>query len=372
MIRHRLLTTDDVEGWRDALPAEACVMGCVELARVTERWTGSAARLLVVELGGHARIVYPFFLRAVGAPSLVAGLPEGLHDTCTPEYTGPLRIGRSPAEPGEAVREAALFNEALASRFAENGVVAEFAHLSPWRAELNLLVPSGVEVDREIVWIDLEAGEEGIWAKSFSSDARRMVRQAQRAEVQVRRACTREDILEFHRLYVGTMSRREASARYWFSPEYFLDIFESMPENAVFLLAEHRGRPVAGGLAFHDATDVYWHLSAADLEYARVRPVNAYVHELLGWAVRAGKRRFLCGGGAQAPDDGVFRFKASLSPLRAQFRVYKRIHAPDRYAALVRATWGTPVASLQTHYFPAYRAGQEQRTKSHCVNRLSS
>ncbi len=355
MARHALLTTKDAKHWKAALPTGTCIMGSLELARLTEARTGCAARLLVVELGDDARIVYPFFLRPVKTLPFAVALREDLFDTFTPEYTGPLRIGSGPAHP----REKGFFVDALTSSFGAAGVVAEFAHLSPWHVNLACLEPSGVELDRDLVWLDLTWGEDGIWSKSFSSDARRMVRQAQRAGVAVRQARSRDDVLEFSRLYTETMSRREAPERYRYPPEYFVSLFDAMPENALFLLAEHGGRAVAGGLLFHDATDVYWYLSAADLQQARVRPVNAYVFEMIRWAVRAGKRRLLCGGGHYGPEDGIFRFKASLSPLRARFQVYKRIHDVERYGALLRARWGSPVVPLRQRFFPAYRANPE-------------
>lgn len=343
----RLLTTADAAAWRAALPARACVMGCLELAGAKERQTGCEARLLVVELGPRDRVAYPFLLRPV-AP-LHGPAADGLHDTFTPEYTGPIRLGPGPAAPDEPARFAA----ARAACFRALGVVAEFAHLSPWHAGHELLDAAGLEVDREVVWLDLTWGEEGIWSRSFNGDARRLVKQARRAGVRVRAAASREDVLEFHRLHAETMRRREAGARYRITAEHLLALHEAMPEHARIVLAEHEGHAVAGGLFFYDDTDVYWHLSAADLEHARVRPVNAYVHETVRWAIAAGRRRMLCGGG-HAPGDGVFRFKASLSPLRAQFRVYKRVHDEERYVRLLGAR-GPNLAAAPSRFFPAYR-----------------
>jgi hypothetical protein len=355
MIARVFSAADDAEHWKAALPADACVLGSLEFARATELRTGCAARLLVVELGQDRRIVYPFFVRSVEVLPFAKVLGEGCFDTFTPEYTGPLRIGCGPALPSEA----ALFSDALCSSFREMRVIAEFAHLSPWHAQLGLLEATGVEDNRDVVWLDLSQGEEEIWRKSYTSDMRRMVRQSQRAGVVVRQAHSREDVLAFHRLYAATMARRQAKESYCFPPEYLLSLFHSLPHNVRFFLAEHGGLAVAGGLLLYDDTDAYWCLSAANLEHARARPVNAYVHEMVRWAVRAGKRRLLCGGGHDGPLDGVFRFKASLSPLRAKFQVFKRIHDLDRYAALVRARWGSSVGVARGQFFPEYREGVE-------------
>jgi hypothetical protein len=324
-------------------------MGSLEYACVQERYTGHAARLLVAEAGGTV-IAYPFFLRPVQGLPFAVGQPTPRWDIYTPEYTGPLRLGAPlPANAG--------FPDLVGATCRELGVIAEFAHLTPWAVEPALLDPDCVEPNREIVYVDLTWGEEAIWSRSLTSDARRMVKQAERAGVRVRRARSIEDVREFHRVHQLTMDRLQARSRYRFPADYFVSIHEAMPANAFFALAEYRDRVVAGGLFFHGGADVYWHLSAIDLEYAGVRPVDAYVFETLRQGAREGKRRLLCGGGHEAPDDGVFRFKSKFSPLRAQFRVYKRVHDPDAYAALNQA-WsghhgGRPA---RRDFFPAYRA----------------
>jgi serine/alanine adding enzyme len=351
MIRHYLLTTEDAERWRTALPTETCVMGSLEYVRILERESGYPARLLVVESAG-ARVAYPFLLRPIARLACASHLAVNGFDTITPEYTGPLRFGTGPLEEGEQVGFADLF----ASYGAKLGVVAEFAHLSPWESRWELLDPGHVQVDRELVYVDLTMGEEWIWDHSFSSDTRRMTRQARKANVRVRHATSQADVLEFHRLYTSTMDRRAALDRYYYSPEYFLGFFETMSENAFFLLAECEGRPVAGGLYLHDRSCVYWHLSAVDMEFSRARPVNAYHYEAIRWGVREGKARMLCGGGYE-PGDGVFRFKAGFSPLRVQFRTYKRVHDQELYDALVTA-WSAHHGGVRpaSRFFPAYRS----------------
>jgi hypothetical protein len=342
MTQHYVLTTDDADRWRAVLPADACVMGCVEYARICERHNGYSARLFVVESEGSV-VAYPFFLRPVdGSP--------GRWDTLTPEYTGPLRIG--PAR-GTAP---ALLSELFHRYCLENGIVAEFAHLNPWHAALDQLEPTCVRPNRDIVFVDLTWGEEQIWTKSLSSDARRQTKQAQKAGVRVRRARTTADVLDFHRLHEHTMERREALDRYFVPPEYFLAFHETLPHNSFFLLADYEGKAVAGGLYLEDRADVYWHLSAVDIEFSRVRPVNAYVHFALCEAVKQGKQRMCFGGGYQR-DDGVFRFKANFSPLRAQFQTYARVHDEPSYDALT-ATWAASNSgrAAATQFFPAYRA----------------
>ncbi len=351
MIRHYVLDTVDAAQWRAVLPASVSAVGSVEYARICEKQMGSVARLFVVEAEGCV-VAYPFFLRPVRALPFAHGLGEDLWDTCTPEYSGPVALGPGPPGPWGGRRFADLF----ACHCRQRRVVAEFAHLSPWGAHEALLEPSCVVPNRDIIYVDLTWPEEEIWSRSLTSDARRQTKQAARAGVRVRRAESADDVRAFHRLYTHTMERRQALERYFFPAEYFLAFFETMPENAFYVLAEHEGRAIAGGLYFQDRTHVYWHLSAADADFIHLRPVNAYLCESIRWALRQGQKRMVLGGGYQ-PDDGVFRFKANFSPLRARFCTYQRVHDPEAYEGLTRA-WSAHSAGgpPRADFFPAYRS----------------
>jgi hypothetical protein len=350
-----VLTTADADEWRRALPADVCVMGSLEYARIIERHCGFAARLFVLETE-QSSIAYPFFVRPIGTLPFVKDDNDIRLDTFTPEYTGPLFV-RSDSQQNS---HATGFAEQVARYCRDNGIVAEFAHLSPWHDFGDLLDPACVMVNRDIVQVDLTLGEAGLWTKSLTSDTRRQTRQAEKAGVRVRWSSSLDDVRAFYCLHAGTMDRRQAKDCYRIPLEYFVAIFESMPDHAFMALAEYQGRVVAGGLYFHGGTDVYWHLSAVDLEFANVRPVNKYVWETLLWAVGAGKQRMLLGGGYK-PDDGVFRFKAGFSPLRARFSTYQRIHDAHDYKDLIDA-WSAyyGVTHPCAGFFPAYRSTPDE------------
>jgi serine/alanine adding enzyme len=347
MIRTFCLTTEEPERWNRALPPDANVFASLEYVRICEEQAGFSARLFVAE-GPSGVVAYPFFLRPVQELPFASLLGLHSYDTYTPEYTGPMIVGEWSGELD--------FPESFADFCREQEIVAEFAHLNPWHVPETLLDPAGVEHNRDIVYVDLTWNEERIWAKSLTSDCRRQFKQSQAAGVKVRRATTTDDIRAFHRLYTETMDRRSALERYYFSEEYFQAFFEQMPQQAFYMLAEYQDRLVAGGIFFQDCTEIYWHLSAADMEYSQVRPVNAYLYETIRWALTQGKQRMLLGGGYE-PNDGVFRFKANFSPLRVPFCTYKRIHNPDLCASLEQA-WSRHYPGQQSlaRYFPAYRS----------------
>jgi carbamoyl-phosphate synthase large subunit len=348
---YQLLTTRDAQAWRAALPMERFVLGALEFNRIQERFLRGSARLFVLG-SGPSRMAYPFFIRPI--PPHPALFDQERWDIATSEYSGPVFPGAGPGTqaPAQAAHFRTVFNQFCRSE----GIVAEFAHLNPWHAQIQGFDPAGIELDREIIYVDLTLGEADLWQHSLTSDARRQTRQAIESGVRVRCADSEQDVLAFHRLHQLTMGRLAARDRYFLPPEYFLAIFEAMPGNALFMLSEYQGRIVAGGLYFMDNHDVYWHLSALDIEFAKVRPVNAFHYETILRTARSGRQRMLCGGGHQT-GDGVFRFKAGFSPLRVPFNTFKGVHDRELYA-LLTAEWSLHREGLPPKhgFFPAYRS----------------
>lgn len=351
MIDTYTLTTNDEDEWRRILPADFRAGASLEYVRIGERQTGQTARLLVVEDGGTPVVAYPYFLRPLETLPFAASPGADWYDTTTPEYLGPVWLDRS-REPAAA---GFRFPEVFTAHCREQGIIAEFAHLDPW-ISAELLEPGCARPNREIVYVDLTWPEEEIWMKSLSSDGRRQTKQGLKAGVQTRRATGSDDVREFHRLYAMTMERRQARASYRYPLEYFMSFFESMSGNSFFVLAEYEERVVAGGLFLHDDNEIRWHLSAADREWSRVRPVNVYLFNTIRESLGQRWKRMILGG-AYEDGDGVFRFKSNFSRLRAQFNTYERIHDVDAHAEMLRQ-WQAfhGGAEPRDDYFPAYRA----------------
>jgi hypothetical protein len=342
-------TTADAVKWRTLLPAGCSAFGSLEFARIMERHRGYRPRLLIFT-EGDTLVVYPTLLRPVSELSFTRETETTAWDSVSPEYTGPL--ARGPVTP-----EAAHHFRALLAEYCERErVVAEFGHLHPFHRCANLVPAAHEFVDRDVAYVDLRLSQEELWHDSFTHACRKNVSRARAADVRVAPAATEDDIREFHRIYAQTMQRRGARARYGFPLSYFMAFFREMPENATFLLAHHGGRVVAGTLYLHDDDDVYSYLGGADQAFQQVRPTNAVVYEAIRWAQRHQKRRLILGGGYQ-PDDGIFRFKASFSPLRASFHVYRCVQMPEEYARLC-GSWAAyygPAAD-PGGFFPVYRA----------------
>jgi len=347
LISERLLTTHDESDWRGVLPTNKNVFGSVEFARIYEENSGYSARLFVVKLD-DSLIAYPLFLRPIQVLPFSSGVSAIAWDTLTPEYTGPLLFGT----PSTTLSTA--FRERFKALCQSEGIVAEFAHLTPWGAVTDALCTDGVAWDREIVFVDTTQSETQLWEEHLTRACRKNIKRTNVAGIRVFSATTLEDIRKFHRIYLDTMDRRQAAVKYYFPLEYFVKFFEYLPKNSRFVLAELEGRIAASTLYLHDDDNVYSYLGGADHKLQNVRPTNAVVYDSILWALRNNKKRLILGGGHK-PDDGIFRFKASFSSLRAQFQVYRRIHLPDKYEMLCEA-WSDYYRASPGNYFPAYRS----------------
>jgi serine/alanine adding enzyme len=343
-----ILTVREEDRWRELLPPSASVFGSVEFARIQQRHAGVEPRLFTLGSPG-ATILHPLHLRPVRELPFAGPSADALFDASSPPYTGPL--ADTPPEP--ATR--AAFEEALESWCADAGVVTEFEHLHPWNARTELLDAERIELDREIVYVDLTLEPERLWRESLTHACRKNVKRARREGVRVRAAESEADARELQRIYEMTMDRQEALDSYYLPADYFISFLERLPENSRILLAEHEDRVVAATLYLYDQTDAYSYLGGADHAYQRMRPTNAITYEMIRWAAEQGVQRLVLGGG-YGPDDGILRFKASFSPLRAPFHVQRRVWLPHAYAELCEAWSDRYGRAAAPDYFPRYRA----------------
>ena len=198
----RLLTTADADAWNEALPAELSAFGSLGFARAQERagvastgcWSPRTVRCTSRTRSSFAR------LPTCRSPRSWPRAPGTPHRHPSP---GRWRAPISARRPGRSRIRSGLL--------ADEGVVAEFAHLHPWNARPELV--GGAEADREIVWVDATLEHELLWRESYSKACRKNVKRAEREGVTVRAARDVADVAEFHRIYIQTMERNEALGR---------------------------------------------------------------------------------------------------------------------------------------------------------------
>ncbi len=345
----QVLSTNDIGAWHSLLPARRSVFGSVEYATVMQQQLGCKGCLFVCSKDEEL-IVSPLLLRPVSKLPFAPNRQEERWDAVSPEYTGPIALR---VASHTAARE---FQKCFAEFCTRERIITLFTHLHPWNWSPGLLEMDHVFLDREIVYVNLTLSEDQIWQECLTKICRKNVKKAHRETVRVFQAETSGDVREFHRVYLETIKRKQLSANYYYSPEYFMEFFQTMPEASRFTLAEYNGQIVAGQLCLYDDIDAYAYRGGMDYTFQSVCPVNALYYEAILWAKSQGKKRLVLGGGVR-PNDGIFRFKADFSPLRANFYVYKQVYNSDKYDALCRDWSAYYGCSINVEsYFPVYRS----------------
>ncbi|MGC2111948.1 MAG: GNAT family N-acetyltransferase [Candidatus Korobacteraceae bacterium] len=345
-IHQQLIGTESEAAWRGFLPANRSVFASLEFARLQEQYLQRLAKLFVFG-SDESSILYPFLLRPLSDLPFACESMGAQWDSTTPEFTGP--FGLTQASVGQ-------FTCAVHRLWPQLGVVTEFMHLNPWSGAEQLLPAEALQFNRDLVWVDTSLPDDELWRNHFSHACRKNLKRANSENVRVYEATGLDDVHEFHRIYRETMDRNQAFSSYYFPKEYFTSIFETMRQNCRFVMAEYKNRIVAATLYLHDNANVYSYLGGADYDYQAIRPTNVIVFDTITWARSVGKRRLILGGGYQE-HDGIFRFKAGFSQLRAAFYTFQQVHLVEQYNAL-RDGWcrSHEMSGEVKPYFPVYRA----------------
>jgi len=291
-----------------------------------------------------------------------AGEPTRYHDVATPYgFGGPL-----PSDPGVADLPERLrrFDRELVAYFRGAGIPAEFTCLHPllgnhrW-VESAAVVP--VAAEKSVVVVDLCRPEEAIW-RAVARGTRSSINHARRSGVVVERVEPGErELAAFQGLYVETMRRRDAAARWFFPESYFPACLRRLgPERSALFFARCEGELAAAYLLLNDEQTAYYHFGASSAAWLERRPNNLLMYETILWAKARGLTRYHLGGGVTAAgDDSLLRFKSSFGGDRAVLYTYGRVHDDGIYGRLCelklaheRRVHGAP---LDRDYFPLYR-----------------
>jgi hypothetical protein len=296
-------------------------------------------------------ILYPFVLREIDTPHLAAAA-AGARDTTSPYGYGGAFIS------GDVRAHAEQFWTDVSSWQRSQGIVAEFLRFSLFEDDL---LPYPGEREQKLVNVvrTLELDEESLW-RSYEHKVRKNVNKARRSGVTIDVDTRGERVDDFLRIYETTMDRRDAAKGFYFPRSFFETIVRELDGWFAFFHARREGRTISTELALVSGENVYSYLGGTDAESFEYRPNDLLKHELILWSKRAGKRRFVFGGG-YSMDDGIFRYKRTFAPEGlVPYYVGRRVVDEARFGALSEAhvaaaravdpTW-TPDPS----FFPVYR-----------------
>ena len=241
----------------------------------------------------------------------------------------------------------------------EHNFISEFVRLHPLLK--NYQAVGGyvnAESKSQIVYVDLMQDLDTIW-NNYKQENRKAINRAQRRGVEIEISKRPEDIKTFFELYTKSMDRLNADKVYYFSMDFFNNLFSTLGEHAQLFSARYEGQIISSSLLIGMGNYAHDYLRAFDFDYSSLVPNNLVVHNKILWSKNNGYKIFSLQGG-RSRDDGIFRFKLTFSKLVADFYTYHVIHNLEKYAEFCteRAKFDQQrgqLAEQHSDFFPYYR-----------------
>jgi hypothetical protein len=154
--------------------------------------------------------------------------------------------------------------------------------------------------------LDLRPGYDKLLA-GFSATTRNHIRKAQRRGVRVRAGTGPEDLRAYYEIHRRLVDYK-GGYHFLFPLEFLLRLLP-MTGIAEFLIAEHEGRMIAGGLFLRDGCSVFYLHSAYERDHSNLFPACAVLDEAIRRACAGGAAFFNFGGSGGIAS--LERFKSS-------------------------------------------------------------
>ncbi len=244
------------------------------------------------------------------------------------------------------------FSNALNSCLKNENIVSVFSRLNPFiNLQHDVLKGIGkIKHVGNIVNIDLMKSLD-IQRQNYQRRIKTQINKARRL-CNVRKANTKEDILEFIDIYYENMDRVQARSSYYFKPDYFFKFLESKSLQTDILLASlvDTNEIIAGAMFIKTNDIVQYHISGAKEEHLDIAPVKLLIDEMRISATQENYKYFNLGGGYGGQDDSLMRFKLSFSKQLVDFHVWQHVVNQELFDSLTNSK-----ATTQPDYFPGYR-----------------
>lgn len=233
----------------------------------------------------------------------------------------------------------------------EKGYICEFVRFNLF-SDYWKNYDGSVEMKMHNVVRSLDLSLDFIW-KDFKAKVRKNVNRAIQNGLTV--ICDSENkyLEDFLNIYYSTMDRSNANKNYYFPKEFFNNI-NTMCENIMYFHAMYENKIISTELVLFGKENCYSFLGGTNQEYFHLRPNDILKYEIIKWAKVKGLKNFVLGGG-YGEDDGIFRYKESLSPNGiVDFYVGKKIFYKDTYDMICKLR----NCENSNDYFPAYRRNE--------------
>jgi lipid II:glycine glycyltransferase (peptidoglycan interpeptide bridge formation enzyme) len=177
--------------------------------------------------------------------------------------------------------------------------------------------------------LDLKKFERGRVWESYRSEIRRAIQKAHKKGLSVRRADRREEMEIFYQLYLSSMERNRAAAKYprqWFDALYEILIQE---RKADILFAMEGDRYTAGVVLIYSSTSLHYLHNGSEVAYLENRPNDLIVDFIIQEGVRTGKA-ILDFMGSGPNDFNLIRFKEKWGSQSMDIHTFVKDYHPLR------------------------------------------
>jgi hypothetical protein len=220
------------------------------------------------------------------------------------------------------------FMELLDNAFRRRGIhqvrIAESPFLEPYQpnsfrsvlAKCSLLDLTGFE--RERIW------------DSYRGEVRRAIRKAKKGGLSVKCLTSRQEIEVFYRLYLASMERNRAMAKYpirWFHALF--EVLAHQKKVDIFFAVNHQDEYVAGVVLVYSATSNHYLHNGSFERYLENRPNDLIVDRIIEQGVKEGKK-VLDFMGSDLNDLSLLRFKEKWGSKSVDIHTYVRDYRPSR------------------------------------------
>jgi len=219
------------------------------------------------------------------------------------------------------------FLELLEKEFRRRGIDQARIAESPFSESYHL--ESFNTISAKCTLLDLRGyDKEKIW-EGFKKNIRRDVRKAQKSGVVVRQATSTEEIRIFYKLYLVSMGRNRAMAKYplqWFEVLYETIIKKGL---GAIALAEMNNEAIAGVILIYSNTSTHYFHNGSQYEFLRFCPNELLIHGALEAAIEKGHSCFDFMG-SDVNDLSLIRFKEKWGSQSKDIFTYVKNYHPLR------------------------------------------
>jgi hypothetical protein len=263
-----------------------------------------------------------FYLREGG--KIVAGLPGVLLNFRI------FRILYASIPYGHLIGEKSyysIFLELLEKEFRRRGIdqirLTESPFCEPYSPE------SFRPISAKCTLLDLRGyDKESIWG-GYKKNIRRDIRKAQKSGVTVRRGDSREGVQLLYKLYLASMQRNKAMAKY--SLHWFEAVYEIIAKKGLgaFLIAEMNEVAIAGVVLIHSTFSTHYFHNGSQYEFLKFCPNELLVHSSIENALEK-KISFFDFMGSDPNDLSLLRFKEKWGGQSINLNTYVKDLHPFR------------------------------------------